>query len=84
MGEGKFAATPEGVAVDSQGHVYVVDAAGARVLIFDGNCNFLGQWGSPGTGDGEFSGPSGIGIDGEDNIYIAERTNHRVQKFRQK
>ena len=82
--QGQFAGAPEDVAVDSQGHVYVVDYAKYRVLIFDGNGNFLGQWGRPGSGDGEFDAPSGIAIDGEDNIYIAERLNHRIQKFRLK
>lgn len=70
--------------MDSYDHVYVVDNAGSRVLKFNSNGHFLGQWGSQGGGDGKFSAPTGIGIDGEDNIYIAERTNHRVQKFRQK
>ena len=70
--------------VDSKGNVYAVDNGGNRVLKFDGDGNFLGQWGSLGTGDGKFSSPSGIAIDGEDNIYIAERGNQRVQKFRQR
>ena len=43
--------------------------------------SFITSWGSNGTGDGEFVDPDGIAIDTGDNIYIADRNNHRIQKF---
>lgn len=39
------------------------------------------KWGSKGTGDGQFQLPTGIAIDSEDNIYVADQTNNRIQKF---
>jgi len=38
-------------------------------------------WGAKGTEDGEFNIPTGIAIDEEDNIYIADKGNRRIQKF---
>ena len=44
------------------------------------------KWGSRGVDEGECQGPSGIavgstGIFGEEEVYIADRFNHRVQVF---
>ena len=41
----------------------------------------LGIIGSPGTADGEFNRAEGLGIDGHDNVYVADSCNHRIQVF---
>ncbi|MCI0730793.1 MAG: hypothetical protein L0332_29275, partial [Chloroflexi bacterium] len=52
-----------------------------RIQKFDSDGNYLAQWGSLGTGNGEFDAPSGVAVDAAGNIYVAEQYNHRVQKF---
>lgn len=42
---------------------------------------FLITWGSLGSGDGQFSYPAGVVADTEENIYVADTYNHRIQKF---
>src|SRR3989338_5586094 len=42
---------------------------------------FLFKWGTIGSGDGQFSAPTGIDIDSSGNIYVVEFSNNRVQKF---
>ena len=39
--------------------------------------------GSPvaGTGDGEFNLPAGVATDSSNNVYVADTTNNRIQKF---
>ena len=70
------------VAVDvSHGYVYVMDRRNARVQVFDADGQFLGKWGKPGRGSGEFMDPYGIAIDGNDNVYIMDSGNCRVQAF---
>ena len=39
------------------------------------------QWGSNGTGSGEFRGPESVAVDGSGNVYVSDRTNNVVQKF---
>ena len=79
-GDGQFI-WPVGIALDSQGNVYVTDEWLNRVSIFDRDGNFLSLWGSFGDGNGEFAGPAGIAIDQKDNLYIVDSRNHRVQKL---
>ncbi|HKQ37771.1 MAG TPA: 6-bladed beta-propeller [Verrucomicrobiae bacterium] len=39
------------------------------------------QFGSVGTGRGEFNRAEGLGIDAQDRIYVADSCNHRIQIF---
>ena len=40
------------------------------------------SWGTQGSGNGQFAGPYGIALDSNDNIYVADSGNNRIQKFR--
>jgi hypothetical protein len=52
-----------------------VDEAGSLSLAYSS------QFGSNGSGNGEFNGPYGIAIDSSDNVYVVDGNNNRVQKF---
>ena len=41
----------------------------------------MGKFGEEGDGEGQFNLPWGITIDNQDNVYVADWENHRVQKF---
>jgi DNA-binding beta-propeller fold protein YncE len=41
----------------------------------------VGQWGGTGTTAGKFDNPLGVAVDAAGNVYVADRNNHRVQKF---
>lgn len=72
---------PGGIAVDSDGNIYITDMLNNRVLIFSNEGRFRRSWGSGGTLFGDFWTPAGIFIDSRDYIYIADQTNGRVQVF---
>jgi DNA-binding beta-propeller fold protein YncE len=83
-GDSQFA-NPYGIAVDSSGNVYVVDAGNYRIQKFDSNGRFITQWGGPGSGNGQFGQfyvPAGIAVDSSGNVYVADAGNNRIQKFR--
>ena len=42
---------------------------------------FLRKWGSYGSGNGEFASPGGVAFDSLGNVYVADTTNDRIQKF---
>jgi hypothetical protein len=75
---------PNETAIDSQGNVYVVQghvAGEPRVLKFTADGKFIKRWGERGTGPGQFQVAHGIQIDANDNIYVADRENMRVEIF---
>jgi WD40 repeat protein len=77
--------SPEGVAVDSQGLIYVADTANQRVQVLRADGSFVASWGSVGSGPGQFagqySGPTGIAVDAGDNVYVVDSVAGRIQKF---
>jgi hypothetical protein len=73
---------PTDVAWDSAGNIFVSDGYGnSRIAKFDKNGKFVATWGSRGTGQGEFNTPHGIAIDAQNNVYVADRENNRIQVF---
>jgi peptidylamidoglycolate lyase len=75
-------ALPTDVAVLPDGGCYVSDGYGnARVARFAAGGAFLGAFGSKGAGRGQFDLPHGIALDGNGRIYVADRSNARIQVF---
>jgi sugar lactone lactonase YvrE len=73
---------PKAVSVDSEGHIYVVDALFGMVQVFDREGQLLYSFGGQGTGLGEFQLPTGLAIDQNDRVYVVDSYNQRVQVFR--
>jgi DNA-binding beta-propeller fold protein YncE len=85
-GDGELGSTVAGVAVrQSTGDVYVIDAAADRVQRFDADGAYLGQFGTPGTGDGALTlggASTGLAVDqASGDVYVADTGNNRIQRF---
>ncbi|HSZ14187.1 MAG TPA: RHS repeat-associated core domain-containing protein [Solirubrobacteraceae bacterium] len=78
-GSGQFH-SPQGVAVDSAGNVWVVDEGNSRIEEFNEKGEYLSAFGTHGGENGQFHEPAGIAISGG-NLYVAEYSNSRVQEF---
>ena len=76
---------PTGVAVNSDGDIFVSDGYGnCRVHKFNSNGDLLMSWGVPGIEHpGEFHLPHGIGLDNQGRLLVADRENHRIQLYTQ-
>ena len=51
------------------------------IKIFYPNGNLMSSFGSYGSGNGQFNSPFGIAVDSSWNIYVADNSNYRIQKF---
>ncbi len=71
---------PRGIAINETGHVYISDGSGS-IKIYTHNGSLTHQWGSAGSGDGEFSSPRGIAINETGYVYVVDTGNNRVQVF---
>jgi DNA-binding beta-propeller fold protein YncE len=64
------------------GHVFVSDGyCNGRVLEYDAQGRKVTEWGSRGDGPGQFNNAHGIAIGPDNNIYVADRENGRIQWF---
>jgi len=75
---------PTDVGWDPQGNIFVSDGyVNHRVVKYDKNGRFLRQVGSerPGSEPSQFNLPHGLAVDLQGNVYVADRTNNRMQVF---
>ena len=80
-GKTGFAGTTD-IAFAPNGHLYISDGYGnARILEYTGGGKRLREWGSAGTGPGQFRQPHGIAVDDSGIVYVADRQNGRLQRF---
>src|SRR6202163_212586 len=86
--DGMFRA-PTDIAFDSDDYIYISDGyINSRVAKFDKHGNWIKSWGSRGVSGqhadqnpSSFNTPHNIGIDRQNNIYVADRGNRRIQVF---
>ena len=81
FGPGEFSGLIYYMAVDDCGQIYVTDDGNEKVLKFSEIGEFLLEWGTEGTGDGQFLLPFGIEVDQNRHVYVTDYELARVQKF---
>jgi len=72
---------PKGVAVDSEGNVYVIESYYDHLLVFDRTGRFLMGFGGVGQGSGKFYLPAGVWVDDRNRVFVADMFNGRVMVF---
>lgn len=81
--------SPDGVAADSQGDVFIADTGNQRIRMVDpqGTITTIAGTGEAGfSGDGgravgaRLSRPVAVAVDGDRNVYVSDAGNHRVRK----
>jgi streptogramin lyase len=77
---------PDDVIVGNNGDIFVGEGHGggnSRVLKFDRTGKFIKSWGKLGAAPGDFNQPHALALDSRGRLFVADRTNNRVQVFDQ-
>jgi len=75
---------PNDLAFGPGGELFITQGHGkgeSRVLKFDAGGNFIKTWGGEGSAPGQFKVPHSIVIDASGLLYVADRSNQRIQVF---
>ena len=83
---------PTGLAVAHDGQVFCSDEYLNQVMVYDPegivefpqydpDGEYLAKWGATGAEPGQMDGPSGLAFDSNDDLYLVDSRNDRVQKF---
>ena len=78
---------PSDILVAPNGNIFVADGHGgdtnARIVKLSSEGSFLKAWGTKGTAPGEFDSPHGLAMDSGGRLFVADRSNNRIQIFNQ-
>ena len=70
------------VAWDAYGNTYISDGyINSRIAKVDKNGDWVKSWGDRGTAPGQFHTPHSIAVDAKGLVYVADRSNRRIQVF---
>jgi sugar lactone lactonase YvrE len=76
---------PTGICIDKEDMVYVTEdiMSNNRVSLIKSDGTHIKSFGSPGSKLGQFhtSTPHGIALDKDENVYVVDTWNNRIQKF---
>ena len=82
---------PTACAVAPNGDIFIADGHfprpstsqqdGDRIVRFTSDGEFIDSWGQKGSGPGEFDGPHALAVDSQGRLFVADRSNNRIQVF---
>jgi DNA-binding beta-propeller fold protein YncE len=79
--------SPSAVAVGANGDIFVADGHDAngnnRLVKYSADGTSVKAWGKTGYGPGEFRTLHGLAIDSRGRLFVADRSNNRIQIFDQ-
>jgi len=79
--------SPSDVVVAPNGTIFVADGHGektnARIVKLSGDVKFIKAWGKQGSGPGELDVPHALAMDSSGRLFVADRSNSRIQIFDQ-
>ena len=81
VNDGGNMSCPWAIACGRDGVWAVTDDNYHCVYIFDDQDQLIRKFGSNGSDNGQFSNPRGLAFDANNDLYVSDHSNNRVQKF---
>lgn len=76
---------PWGLAVSPEGYIYMTDGANERIIKFELDGTIVGSYeAGGGTAQGQLRAAHGIAVGPQEELFVTEVMNWRVQKFQQR
>lgn len=69
---------PSGIAVDSNGGIFVADSANKRIAFFDRSGSLEGEWTLPGSADSKVYSPTRVAVTADGQVLAADTANDRI------
>jgi len=69
------------IVVTNQGNFIISDVIANSVWVFDKQGKFVKQIGKRGSGPGEYKGPHSLALDKDENLYVEDRRNRRINSY---
>ncbi len=69
------------LALDASGNVFVTDPDAYRILEFDNDGKIIRSWGNASSGIDGFGSPSGIAVDADGKVWVADAENNFALRF---
>jgi len=73
--------SPNGVAIDASGNLYVADSQNYGVGKIARNGTLVSMWGNHGAGPGQFEQPVAVAVDSIGNVFATDYVTNTIQEF---
>ncbi|HET6351074.1 MAG TPA: hypothetical protein VFG89_02940 [Coriobacteriia bacterium] len=79
--EGDLLRRPSGVTFDADGNIYIADTGKKRIVVFDGQGNFLRVFGEAGKSKNQLWGPIDLAITPDGRAFVVDRENSKLVEY---
>ena len=73
--------SPQGMAMDKSGHLYVAELLGAKISVFDADGHYLRSFGERGDAQYQFEAPKDLAFDSDGNLWILDARRAQIYTY---
>lgn len=73
--------SPQGMAIDKEGNLYVAELLGAKISVFDPKGNYLRSFGERGDAVYQFEAPKDLDFDSDGNLWVLDARRAQIYTY---